>query len=322
MNIRRTALAFALALSALGAQAQTQAQSWPTKPLRLVFPSGAGGGPERVIRALTAGLSQRLGQPVVIDYKAGAGGTIGTADLARSAPDGYTWMLAPETTLTINPLVYKNPGFKMEDVVAVSLFGSLTQALACNPSLGVRNVTELVARAKAKDLTYASPGAGSAAHMTMEMFLEATQTRMTHVPYRGVAPAVQDLMAGQVDCYFGVVSALSEFIKSGRVVGIAVSPKKRVAILPELATVQEQGVKDFDANFYLGVFAPRGVPADILARFSRALDETVHSPELIEAMAANAVTPVHLDAQASQKELRDISRTWAAIARRIQLKAE
>jgi tripartite-type tricarboxylate transporter receptor subunit TctC len=321
MNIRRIAhltAVLCLAVSALGAQAQT----WPSRPIRLVFPSAAGGGPERVIRAITAGLTQRLGQPVVIDYKAGAGGTIGTADLARAAPDGYTWMLAPETTLTINPLVYRNPGFKVEDVVPVSLIGSLTQALACHPSVGARNVQELVARAKTRDLTYASAGAGSAAHMTMEMFLEATQTKMTHIPYRGVAPAVQDLMAGQVDCYFGVVSALSEFIKSGRVVGVAVSPRKRVQILPDLATVQEQGVKDFDAAFYLGVFGPRGVPQDILAKFTRALDETVRSSEVLDAMAANAVTPENLDAQAAQKELRDIARAWTAVARRVNLKAE
>ncbi|MFO1190844.1 MAG: tripartite tricarboxylate transporter substrate binding protein [Rhodoferax sp.] len=305
--------------ASLAATPAAHADTWPTKPLRLVFPSAPGGGPERVIRALSTGLGQRLGQPVVMDYKSGAGGNIGAADIAKSAPDGYSWMLASESTLTINPHVYKSLGFKVEDLVPIKLIASLPQVLVCNPAVGARTVPELIQRARDKPLTYASPAAGSGGHLTMEMFLDATKVKMTHVPYRGVAPAVTDLLGGQVDCYFGVVSAFNEFIKTKRLVPIAVSTARRVSILPDVPTVREQGYADFDATFYLGIFAPRNVPQDIRARFTKALDETVRSAEVVEAMAANALTPVDIGAEAAEKELRDISSRWAGIAKRINL---
>jgi tripartite-type tricarboxylate transporter receptor subunit TctC len=319
--MKTRAIAAFAALAGLGGTL-AHAEDWPSKSIRLVFPSAAGGGPERVIRTMTIGLGKRLGQAVVVDYKPGAGGNIGAADLARSAPDGYSWMLAPETVLTINPLVYKNLGYKADDVVPVRFVGSLSQALACNPAVGAKSVAELVALAKTKDLTFASAGTGSAAHMTMEMFLDATKIKMTHVPYRGVAPALTDLLGGQVDCYFGVVSALAEYIRSGRLVGLAVSSKKRLDNLPGVPTVQELGYKDFDATFYLGVFAPRGVPENIRSRFEKALDETVHTPEFAEAMAANSVTPEDVGPEAAQKELRDAAQRWAVVAKRINLRPD
>lgn len=298
------------------------AQTWPTKPIRLVFPSAPGGGPERVIRALTTGLSNHLGQPVVIDYKPGAGGNIGSADVARSAPDGYSWMLASESSLTINPHVYKNTGFKVDDLVPVKLIASLPQVLVCNPAVGVKTVPELVQRAKEKPLSYASPGAGSGGHLTMEMFLDATKINMTHIPYRGVSPAVTDLVGGQVDCYFGVVSAFKEFLSSKRLVALAVSTGKRVSVLPDVPTVKEQGFEHFDATFYLGIFSPRNVPTDIRSKFTKALDETLRSQEVVDAMAGNALTPVDIGANAADKELRDISKRWASVAKRIDLKID
>ena len=180
---RRAAASLLAACFAIGASLPAAAQSnWPNKTIRLIAPYAAGGGPERVLRTIANGLSTRLGQPVIIDYKPGAGGNIGFADLARSAPDGYTWLIGPDTTWTINPYIYRNTGFKTADVVPVNLVSSLIFVLACHPSTQVKTVPDLVARAKAKPMTYATSGAGSPAHVTTEVFMESARIRMTHIP--------------------------------------------------------------------------------------------------------------------------------------------
>ncbi len=310
---------FLLLLAALIVAGAAHAQDWPTKPIRLIAPFSAGGGPERVIRAITGGLSQRLGQPVVLDYKPGAGGNLGATDIANSRPDGYSWMLSPENPVTINPLVYKNLGFKLDEVVSFSLVGSMTQVLACHPRVGAKSVGDLVGLAKSKNLSYASGGAGAPSHLTMEMLLDAANVKMTHVPYRGPSAAIQDLLGGQVDCAFEVQSAVSEHIKSNRLIGIAVSTKGRSSMLPDLPTMQEQGFKDFDATFYIVIFAPRGVPADIQAKFGKALDETIRSAEVKEAMAQNGVKPEGMSGEAAQRELRQNGKRWEVVAKRLQL---
>ena len=300
----------------------TLAQTWPTKPIRLIAPQAPGGGPERVIRGIANGLSQRLGQPVVVDYKPGAAGNLGASELARSPADGYTWMLGTETIITLNPLIYKNTGFNKADVVPINLIASLSQLLACNPKVGVRNVAELVSKAKTQPLSYASSGAGSPGHFTMEMLLDSAKVSMTHVPYRGPAPAVQDLIGGQVDCAFLVTAIVAEHIKSGRLQALATSSKGRIGILPDVQTMQEQGFAGFDATFWLAMFSPRGVPADIQAKFSRALDETIRTAEVTDAMAANNTKLEGTSAEAAQRELDAITQRWEKVSKRINLKLD
>jgi tripartite-type tricarboxylate transporter receptor subunit TctC len=306
----------------LGSVGAVQAQDWPSKPIRLIAPQAPGGGPERVIRGIANRLSQRLGQPVVVDYKPGAAGNLGAAELARSQADGYTWMLGTETIVTLNPLIYKSTGFNKSDVVPINLVASLSQLLACNPKVGVKSVPELINKAKTQNLSYASSGAGSPGHFTMEMVLDAAKVNMTHVPYRGPAPAVQDLISGQVDCAFLVTAIVGEHIKSGRLVALATSSKQRLGIFPEVPTMQEQGFPGFDATFWLAVFAPKGLKADVQTKFARALDESIRAPEVTEAMAANNTKLEGTTAEAAQKELDAITKRWEQVAKRINLKLD
>lgn len=298
------------------------AQEWPNKPIRMVAPQPAGGGPERTIRAIAKGLSDRLGQTVIVDYKPGANGNIGAADVANSAPDGYTWMLSAEHVATINPFIYKSMGYSKEKLVATYLVGSLNQILACHPKTGINTIADLVRVAnanKAKPLSYASAGAGSHSHLVMEVLLDELKIDMTHVPYRGPAPAVQDLMGGQVDCSVNVTAALAEAVKSKRVTGIATTSSSRIPSLPELPTMKEVGLPKIEGNFWLAMYAPKGVPKAVLDKFNKALDETVRGVEVTEAMAANNTIYSGSGADAAQAEMLKAGVRWERVVKQVKL---
>lgn len=318
---RRGRLALAAAattLFALSAPAAL-AQEWPTKPIRMIAPQAPGGGPERVIRALAQGLGQKLGQPVVVDYKPGAAGNLGTADLSRSPADGYTWMLSAENVLTVNPFLYKNSGFNRQDVSAFNLIASLNQLLACHPKVGAQTLQDLVRVAKSRPLTYASSGPGSNGQLTMEMLLDDLGIQMTHVPYKGPGPATQDLLGGQVDCTFIVTAALAEHVKAKRLVGIATTSLSRIPALPEVPTMKEVGLPNFEGNFWLGMFAPRGVPKAIQDKFGKALDEVIRSPEVREAMAINNTVLAGTTPEVAQAEIQKAAARWERVVKRVNL---
>lgn len=314
---RKAVIAISVAAS-FGASAQ----EWPTKPIRMIAPQAPGGGPERVIRALAQGLGQKLGQPVVVDYKPGAAGNLGTADLARSPADGYTWMLGPENMLTINPFVYKSLGFNRQDVAAFNMIASLNQLLVCNPKVGAKSLQDLVKAAKAKPLTYSSAGPGSNGQLAMEMLLTDLGIQMTHIPYKGPAPAVQDVLSGQVDCTFIVTAALIEHVKSKQLVGIATTANSRIPSLPDVPTMKEVGLPNFEGNFWLGMFAPKGLPKAIQDKFGKALDEVIRSPEVREAMAANNTILVGTTPEVAQAEINKAAQRWEKVAKRLNLSLE
>ncbi|MDH4376096.1 MAG: tripartite tricarboxylate transporter substrate binding protein [Ramlibacter sp.] len=311
----RLAMAALLAVTSLHAAAQ----EWPTKPIRMIAPQPPGGGPERVIRGIAQGLSQRLGQPVVVDYKPGAAGNLGTADLARSPADGYTWMLAAENSLTINPFVYKSLGFNRQDVAAFNLIASLNQLLACHPKVGANSLQDLVRIAKSRPITYSSAGAGSNGHMTMEMLLTELGIQITHIPYKGPAPAVQDVLSGQVDCTFIVTAAVVEHVKSKGLVGIATTSLSRIPSAPDIPTMKEVGMPNFEGNFWLAMFAPRGLPKAIQDKFGKALDEVIRTPEVREAMAANNTILVGSNPEVAQAEINKAAQRWERVAKRLSL---
>jgi tripartite-type tricarboxylate transporter receptor subunit TctC len=311
-----------LALAACLMATSAFAQTWPSKPIRVLAAHAPGGGPDHVVRAINNELSKRLGQPVLLEHKPGAGGNIAASELLRTGADGYTWLVGTESILTINPLIYKNVGFNIADLMPVNLIGSFSQVLACNPGVGVKTVPELIAKAKTRPLSYASGGAGSPGHLTMEMLLADANVSMTHIPYRGPQPAVTDMMGGQVDCGFLVGAVVNEFIKAGRLVALATSSKTRSPLAPDLPTVAEQGFPRVDATFWLTLFASRQVPKDILDRFSKALDESIKTPEVRNAMLANGTKVEGMSAEAAQKELEQITLRWADTAKRVNLKLE
>lgn len=312
------AFAAMVALATVGAMAQ----EWPTKPIRLIAPQAAGGGPERVIRGIAQGLSQRLGQPVVVDYKPGAAGNLGTADLARSPADGYTWMLGPENMLTVNPFVYKSVGFNRSDVSSFNLIASLNQLLACNPKVGVKSLQDLVKVAKSKPLTYSSAGPGSNGHLAMEMLLSEVGAEMTHIPYRGPAPAVQDVLGGQVDCTFIVTAAVIEHVKSKQLVALATTANNRIPALPDVPTMKDVGLPNFEGNFWLGMFAPKGVPKAVQDKFGKALDEAIRSPDVRDAMAMNNTILVGTTPEVAQAEIHKAAQRWEKVAKRLNLSLE
>lgn len=305
-----------------GFHGAVHAQAYPNKPIVLIAPQPPGSGVEAVLRGIAKGLSEKLGQSVVVDYKPGANGNIGAAALSNALPDGYTWMLGQETIKTINPQLYKKTGFDKERVVPISLVGSFTQVLVCNPSVGVKSLPEFIAKAKASKMTYASSGAGSPGHLTMEWLLAEVKIEVTHVPYKGPQPAIQDLLGGQVDCGFLVGGAVIPLAKAGKLVAIASSGKKRTMSMPELATVAELGYPTFDATYWLTMFAPKGVPGSVATKFATALQDTINSPVIQAAMREADTRPEGTSAQVAQKELDEISFRWSKMIDRLDIKVE
>jgi len=262
MQLTRNSATLTLALAALlGAGASSaQAQQWPDKPLRVIVPHPPGGPADIVLRGMAPKIQQVLKQPIVLDNKPGANGNNGTAEAARAAGDGYTWLWTTDTTLTVNPHVYEKMTFKTTDLQPVIRATVFSQTLVCNPQVGVKTVADLIKKAKETPINYASGGAGSPGHLTTELFSSVAGIQMNHIPYRGPAPAVQDMMGGQVQCGFLAGPTVLPHIRAGKLVALAVSGAKRSALLPEVPTVAEGGFANFDASFSILMFAPKSTP--------------------------------------------------------------
>jgi tripartite-type tricarboxylate transporter receptor subunit TctC len=321
---RRALGALALSLPALLASGIAQAQgqgvgAWPDKPIRVILPFPPGGPSDMVIRVVSDKLQAALKQPIVVENRAGAGGNLGTAEVARAAADGYTWLWVPDSIITVNPHVYKQLGFKVDDLVPVSLATQFSSTLVCNPKLGLKSVAEFIAKAKSTPMTYASGGAGVPGHLSMELLKSMAGFEMTHVPYKGPAPAMQDVLGGQVDCGLLAGPTVLPHVRSGRLTALGVSGVKRSAMLPEVPTIDEAGVKGYRADFGLVLFAPRGTPEAIVTRFRQAFVEALKSPDVVEKLRASdqdvvASTPVE-----AARTLAEDSRKWGEVARRIKL---
>jgi tripartite-type tricarboxylate transporter receptor subunit TctC len=293
--------------------------SWPERPIRVVLPFPPGGPSDIVIRLAAEKMQVALKQPVVIENRAGAGGNLGSAEVARAAADGYTWLFGPDSLVTVNPYVYKQLGFKVEDLLPVSIGTQFSQTLVCNPALGVKTVAELVARAKADKLSYASGGVGVPGHLSMELLQSMAGFNMAHIPYKGPAPATQDVLGNQVPCGLLAGPTVLPHVRTGKLVALAVSGSKRSPTLPDVPTRAEAGVAGYEANFSLALFAPRATPADTVERFRLAFVEALKSPDVTEKLrAGDQVVVGSTPAQAAAGLAAD-SRKWGDVARRINL---
>jgi tripartite-type tricarboxylate transporter receptor subunit TctC len=319
MTIRRLWLAAALALATPLVLAQA---AWPARPIRIIVPLPPGGPSDIVLRGAAEKMQAVLKQPIIIDNKPGAAGNLGAAEAARATADGYTWLWSTDTLLTVNPHVYPKLNFKPEDLQPVMRASAFSQTLVCNPALGFKGVADLVKAARQRRLTYASGGAGSPGHLSTELFKTAAGIEMVHIPYKGPAPAMQDVIGGQVDCGFLAGPTVLPLVRAGKLVALAVSGAKRSPLLPDVPTVAEAGYPGFDATFSLVLFAPRGVPRSVIDTMHAALAAALNQPELVERLRQTDQEVIADSPEASAARLAADSRTWGSVARKIGLQLD
>ena len=284
--MRRKPFAISLVTFAAGlawaAGASAQAQDYPNRPIRVVVPFSAGGAVDGPMRAIAQELGKRLKQQIVIDNRPGAGATIGSEFVAKSAPDGYTLLLASQTN-AISATLYNKLSFNpIDDFAPISLLGREPGVLVAHPSLPVKNVAELVSLAKAKptELNYASSGNGSGQHLFMAMFTSMSNIKMTHVPYKGSGQATTDLLAGTVPLALPGTQAMLKYIKDGKLRPLATTGVTRSPLLPDVPTLAESGLAGYSAYVWMGMLAPKGTPPAIVDRLHRELKASMAAPEV------------------------------------------
>ena len=277
----------ALAALTLCTASLAQAQSFPNKPLRLICPFPPGGAVDIASRAIATELSKQLGQTVTVDNKPGAGGNIGGTEAARATPDGYTLFMTTSGINAINPALYsKMPFDPNKDLAPVAALVSLNNVLVLHPSVKANSVAEVIALAKSQPgkINYASSGNGTSIHMSGEMFKFITKVDMLHIPYKGSAPAVTDLLGGQVMMMFDNIPSALPHIKGGKLRALATTGAKRDAALPDLPTLAETGVAGYESGVWFGLTVPTGTPADVIAKLNDAAQKGLKSPDFVKRM--------------------------------------
>ncbi|MDQ0590597.1 Bug family tripartite tricarboxylate transporter substrate binding protein [Variovorax paradoxus] len=304
-STRRQAIAAAVALGAACATGLARADSYPSKPITLVVAYPAGGDTDALARLFAEKLSARVNQPVVIDNRPGASGLIGSAYVSKAPPDGYTLLLAP-STFSIAQLVLKTGGASGYDVLngftPIVQTGSLPLFLVASSASGMTGVKDLVAAAKAgKPLTYASPGSGSPMHILGEMFNRAAGVNLGHVPYKGVAPAVNDVLGGHVPATFITLGPVAPYLANGKMLPLAVASRERSALAPKVPTLLELGYKDVEVTAWNGLWGPRNLPSEIVKTLNGHFNEILKMPDIVSRMAVLGTTPVGGSADALGK---------------------
>ena len=278
------------------------AQPYPTKPIRIIVPQSAGGSTDLVARPLAQKLADALGQSVVVENRPGAGSVIGTDLVAKAAPDGYT-LLAVAASVTMSPSLYKLPFDPIRDLATISQLTSLPNILVVHPSLPVKSVRELVtfARSRPGQLNYGSSGVATGTHLSMELLMYMTGIRLVHIPYKGGSLNVNALIGGETQVNFSTISTALPHVKSGRLRALAVSTSKRAAAAPDVPTIAESGVKDYDYSSWIGLLAPAKTPQSIIARLNAEAVKAIRTPDIkailaVEASEAVGSSPAEFDA--------------------------
>jgi len=268
-------------LFASSAFAEDAAANYPNKPIRIIVCMPAGGGVDTVTRIVAEGLHQRLGQPVVVENRAGAGGNIGADAVFTSDPDGYTLLAAPPAPLTINPLLYQKMNFDPMQFEPVAIMTSIANVLLVRPNFPAKTAKEFIAYAKANPgkINYASQGIGTTSHLTAALFERVTGTKLVHVPYKGTAPALNDIIAGHVDMIFMELASAIKLHEAGRARILAVATTKRIPNLPDIPTLDEAGVKGFESGTWNAIAAPPKTPPAIVVKLNKAINDVLKSPE-------------------------------------------
>jgi len=317
----KTACAIVLAC----ATSCVHAQVYPAKPIRMIVPFAPGGNVDINARAVAPALGQLLGQQVIVDNRAGAGGTIGTDAVAKSAPDGYTLLVASSSIMTNGPALYPRlPYDIVRDFAPVGRIAVVPIAIVVHPSLPARNTRELIAVAKAQGgkLLMANAGIGTTNHLIAELFMIRTGARMTLIPYKGSAPALIDLVAGHVFGHVDQISSALPYIKADRIRAIAVTTAKRAVALPEVPTLSESGVPGFDASTVTGILAPARTPRDVVARLNAALVNILGTSVVKERFAAVGAEVQPSSADELAAWIRDDLAVWVNVVKQAGIKVE
>ncbi|MBP0466956.1 tripartite tricarboxylate transporter substrate binding protein [Roseomonas sp. PWR1] len=319
MNATRRSLIAAT----LFAPAVARAQGWaPTRPVRFVVPFPAGGATDVVARVLGERMQETLGQPVVVENRTGAGGNVGVENVVRSAPDGTTILMGTTGTLTVNPHLYATLGFDpLRDLSPISMAFTTDHVLVVNPSVAAATAQEFLAlvRAQPGRLSYGSAGSGSSTHTVPELFKLAARVDITHVPYRGSAPALNDLVAGNIQMMLDQIPSAIGQIRGGRVRALAVTGARRSALLPDVPTMAEIGLPDAQATSWGAVMAPGGLPAPIVARFNAAIADALGQQAVKDRLAAAGADGVGSSAEELAAYLRAESAKWARVVREARI---
>ncbi len=321
----RTALVTLAALPALAAVSNASAQNYPSRPIRLVVPFAPGGNIDITARAMAPGLSETLGQTIVVDNRGGAGGIIGTDLVAKSTPDGYTLVLASSGTVTVAPSLYsKMPYDPVKDLSAISLLSYVPIVLVVNPALPAKSIKDFIALAKSRPgkMTMSSAGNGTTNQLAGELFQLETGVKFIHVPYKGSGPALIDLMGGQVDMLFDQLSASSNFIRTGKLRALVVAGDKRNAIIPDVPTMTESGLKNCDAGTFTALMGPAGLSREIVAKLNAASNKTLSMPVTRDRFASVGAdilggTPAQLDANLKQELAK-----WTRVAKAANIRLD
>ncbi|MGD9941965.1 MAG: Bug family tripartite tricarboxylate transporter substrate binding protein [Burkholderiaceae bacterium] len=323
-KIRRRFLKTGAALASAGSCAAWAQDAFPSKPIQLVVPFASGGGNDVMARLIAPHMAAKLGQPVYVENKPGAGGNIGAQFVARSAPDGHTLLLATNT-LTLNPFLLKSIPFDVtRDFSPVARVANQPIVVVVNPKLPAQNIAELVAYLKANPdkVSYASPGNGTPHHFATEMFKQVAGVGMVHVPYRGAAPALTDLIAGNVQVMFASIISALPYIKEGRIRAIATAEGKRLTALKDMPTIKQSGYPSYEATIWGGLMAAAGTPAAVTHKLSDAALAIVQMPEVVKQMEAAGFEIAVGGPESLQATLRTDLDQWGKVAKAIGLVAE
>jgi tripartite-type tricarboxylate transporter receptor subunit TctC len=312
-------------LSLVALTATASAQDYPNRPITLIVPYAAGGGNDIMARIAAEKMSPVLGQQIVIENRGGAGGSIATRAIAHAAPDGYTLGLGGTGTLAIDPTLYSNAGYDpRKDFAPIGLIGTSALVLVIHPSIPAHTVKELIAYAKANPgkLTYASAGVGSGIHLAAEYFRFQAGLEMTHVPYKGSGPALNDLVGGHVSMYFSSLPPAIGLVKEGKLRALAVTGAARSPIFPELPTIAEAALPGFEAVLHYGIVAPAGTPKPIVDKLNAALRQAVMSDDMKKKLAADGTEPLASTPEQYAADIDKEETKWSAIIKKSGAKAQ
>ena len=317
--ILRSAVFAVLALAA----GLAQSQQYPTKPVRIIAPFAPGGGTDFIARLIAQKLTERLGHQVIVENKPGAGGNLGAEFAVKSAPDGYTLLLVAGS-YTVNPSLYKLSFDPVNDITPLVQLSQGPFVVAVHPSVPANNLKELIelARRQPDKLSYASAGSGSITHLASELFLDMAKIKIVHIPYKGTGPALNDTIAGSTQLIFGSVSTTLQFIKSGRLRGLAVTTPRRISALPDLPTVAEAGVPRYEVVLWHGLVAPKGVPRPIVDRLNREANEVLKAKDMGDLLATDGVAPAGGTPEQFRALIKADIERWRGVVKQANIKVD